>query len=97
MSHSKYLRSLAIHPVLIGDFNWDIVADSSLTQCYSIAKTNECADSIYGDKYHLKHLLDLGFIAWDKFTDKGIELMSGAYCRKMQPDNGKPFILTSFN
>ena len=92
-----FYANKARHLLVLGNVNWDIYANSDMTASYSIAKTSNCKSSYFGDKYHIKNLLVNGHLDYTGFTDKGIEFLSGLYCKKITPDNGKSFILTSFN
>lgn len=93
----QFIRDIAKHPILIGDFNWDIYTDGNFDKCYSIAKdSSQCEDSCFGDKHHIMRLLEQDHLSWDKFTDQGRQFMSGAYCRMIRPENNKPFVITSF-
>lgn len=81
MSHPKIPMQLAF----VGTSNWDLYVDEK-SRLWSIPKPeiNGCESSAYGDKFHIKYLMQTwGFDG--KPTEVGLKLLSGLHSIILNP------------
>lgn len=98
MEHPARKRLASLKLAFIGDANWDIYSDEN-GSLWAIAKS-ECpgaADAYFGDKDHIKRLINEGSFSYKEVTDAGLELLSGLGHRFITPEHGAPWPLLTFH
>jgi hypothetical protein len=61
--------------------NWILVGKEGEHDVRAVAVANGASNSHFGDRNHLKRLLNEGSMSFDEFTDAGIGFMRGLCCR----------------
>lgn len=92
----KRLNSLTL--AFVGEANWDIYVDSN-EKLWAMAKP-ECPgaeDSYFGDKQHIKRLINEDCFSYKEATEAGLKLLSGLGHRFITPEHGAPWPLLTFD
>lgn len=89
--------------LFVGDSNWDLYLSDDNSTIWSISKDgNVKGNSCFGDKHHIKRLMDkykgkaVDFIDSHQPTELALEHFSGMASHLITPERSEPFWLLRF-